>query len=115
MRSKAITPGVVLFLIFLTTLIFSVVGFSVEQNRKMKYLTELEVLECTSDYIMVKNVGSNIASELTSDPEAVFTPSTIKPGEVAKGNFKEPIRGIVVVIIESKEGSKVIYQCNVIV
>ena len=112
---KALSTGVILFLIFLTTLIFSAVGFSIEQNKKLKFLTELKVVECTSDYILVKNVGNNTASELTCDPEVIFTPSTIKPGETAKGRFKNPIRGIVVVVVRSKEGSKALYQCNILI
>lgn len=115
MKNKALATGIILFLIFLTTLIFSVVGFSIEENKKLKTLTELKVVECTSEYIIVKNVGNNTATKLTSDPEAVFNPPTIKPGETSKGMFKKPIRGLVVVMIESEEGSRTIYQCSAIV
>ena len=107
-----IGPNLVLILILMLTLTFSVVAFSVEQKKKSEILTQLVILECNSDYMIIENNGSNPATGLYSDPEAVFESSVLKPGEKVKAKFKNPIRGDVVVIVKSKEGNVVLKECH---
>lgn len=107
--SRAISSLVVTIIIFMSTVGASVVMYSVKQKIVEETTTQLEIVKSTKEMIVVKNAGNATASNLFSDPKAVFDPATINPGEEAVGKFVQPLYGYTVITVKSEEGSKVLY------
>jgi hypothetical protein len=104
-------PSMLLFLMVVaSSIVFSVIVYSQEKAEKDKTLTDLEVIKATESLIVVKNIGKNVATNLTSFPPADFEPTAIAPGEEAVGKFGSPIKDFTLITIRSSEGSEVRYR-----
>jgi hypothetical protein len=110
MDNRAFASMLLFLLVVASSIIFSVIAYSQERAEKDKTLTTLEVVEVTETKIIVKNIGKNVASNLTSFPPAEFEPKTIAPGEEAIGTFGSPLKDYTLVTIRSAEGSEVMHR-----
>lgn len=110
MDNRGYSSMLLFFMVVASSIVFSVFVYSQEKAEKNKTLTDLEVIRVTEDTIVVKNIGKNVASGLTSFPPADFEPSTIAPDEEAVGRFGSPIKEFTLITIRSSEGSEVRYR-----
>lgn len=110
MDNKAFTSMLVFLMVVASSIVFSVIVYSQEKAEKDKTLTDLEVTRVTESMIAVKNIGKNVATNLTSFPPAEFEPKTIAPGEEAVGSFGSPIKDFTFITVRSAEGSEVRYR-----
>ncbi len=110
MDNKAYTSMLLFLMVVTSSIVFSVIVYSQDKAEKDKTLTDLEVIRATETTIVVKNIGKNVASNLSSFPPAEFKPGTIAPDEEAIGTFGSPIKDFTLITVRSAEGSEVRYR-----
>jgi hypothetical protein len=110
MNNQGFSPVMLFALGVVMSVIFSVIVSSQEKAEKDKTLTTLEVTGTTETKIIVKNIGSNVASNLQSFPPAEFEPATIAPGEEAVGTVGSAMKKYTLITIKSEEGSEVMHR-----
>lgn len=110
MDNRAFTSILLFALVVAMSIIFSVIVYSQEKAEKDKTLTPLEVTGVSETRVIVKNIGKNIATDLTSFPPAEFEPKNIAPGEETVGTFSNPLKEYTLITIRSAEGSEVMHR-----
>jgi hypothetical protein len=110
MDNRAFTSMFLFLLVVASSVMFSVIAYSQDKAKKDKTLTVLEVTGGTETTIIVKNIGKNVASNLSSFPPAVFEPRTIAPDEETVGTFSSPLKDFTLITVRSAEGSEVRYR-----
>lgn len=110
MDNRAFTSMLLFLLVVASSIVFSVIVYSQEKAEKDKTLTDLEVVGATETTIVVRNIGKNVATNLSSFPPAVFEPKIIAPNEEAIGTFTSPLKDFTLITIRSAEGSEVRYR-----
>ena len=106
MNNRALNAPLIVVVVVLITMTASLITFEYQEYARMQQTTTFEVVEITAAHIILKNNGTNIATNLTAKPETTFDPPTIGPGETSRGKFKKRIYGYKLITIRSLEGNK---------
>lgn len=106
MNNRALNAPVVIFIVVFITMTASLITFQYQEYARLQRSTTFEVVEITAAHIIIKNNGTNTATNLTAKPETIFDPPTIGPGETSRGKFKKRIYGYKLITIRSLEGNK---------
>jgi hypothetical protein len=99
----------ILIFVVVITIAASSITYFYQSYIKEQKSTTFELVELTSRHIVLKNNGTNPATNLRSNPPAVFDPPSVAPGETTTGKFQKRLYGYSVIIIRSDEGTKVEY------
>jgi hypothetical protein len=106
MNNRALNAPLVIFIVVFITMTASLITYQYQEYARLQRSTTFEVVEITAAHIILKNNGTNIATNLTAKPETTFDPPTIAPGETSRGKFKKRIYGYKLITIRSIEGNK---------
>jgi hypothetical protein len=106
---NSMRSALVLMAVVIVTIAASTITYFYQSYMKEQRSTTFEVVEITPNYIVLKNNGTNVATNLRANRPMVFDPPTVAPGETTKGKFKRKLYGYTVIIIRSDEGTKFEY------